>query len=63
MDIARKKVLKHIQSGLFDYFVNPEGSGYVKISKMADGKYMYMESMNMLFKIITYWGTADRFEP
>lgn len=62
--LSREKVkLNHIKSGLFDYFVNPDGSGYVKITKMSDGKYQYMESMNMLFKIITYWGTADKFEP
>jgi len=40
-----KKKLTRIRSGAFDYFVNPEGSGYIKIAKDENGKYLYMEHM------------------
>ena len=58
-----KKRLKYSKRGIFHYFVNPEGSGYIKITKTKDNTYVYMEHMNIRLKTVTYWGYADRFEP
>ncbi len=61
--------LVHSASGAFHYFVSPEGSGYIKVGDpkllMEKGKtgFLYMEHVHLLFTIITYWGTADRFNP
>jgi hypothetical protein len=57
------KPLNHVKSGMFDYFVNPDGDGYIKIAKMKDGTYAYMETMNVTFRVVTYWGIVDKFEP
>lgn len=48
------------QSGLFFYFFNPTGAGYIKISKVK-GKVFYMEHLTLGFKNITYWGIAKEF--
>lgn len=58
-----KKKLTYIQSGAFDYFVNPDGSGYMKIVKGENGKYLYMEHMSIGLQTITYWGVSEKFEP
>jgi hypothetical protein len=58
-----KKRLHHTKSGIFDYFVNPDGSGYIKISKAENGQYLYLEHMSLSFQTISYWGIADKFEP
>ncbi len=56
----------------FHYFVSPEGSGYIKVGDpkllpklLMEGKtgFLYMEHVHLLFTTITYWGTADRFNP
>jgi len=53
------KVLEYSTKGAFHYFVNKEGSGYVKIgdlSKMggAEKKYLYIEHVHLGFSTITY---------
>jgi len=58
-----RKNLIHSKSGVYDYFVNPDGSGYIKITRMVDGKYLYLEHMSLGLQTITYWGIADKFEP
>lgn len=58
-----KKKLTRIRSDAFDYFVNPEGSGYIKIAKDENGKYLYMEHMSFGLQTITYWGTSETFKP
>ena len=60
------KVLKYSTKGAFHYFVNEEGSGYIKIgdlSKMggAEKKYLYLEHIHLGFSTITYWGVVDSF--
>ena len=62
------KRLAHSASGAFHYFVSPEGSGYIKVGDpkllMEDKTgFRYMEHVHLLFTTITYWGTADRFNP
>lgn len=57
------KPMKYVKVGMFDYFVNPDGAGYVKIAKMKDGTYAYMETMNVTFRVVTYWGIVDKFKP
>jgi hypothetical protein len=58
-----KKKLKHVKSGAFDYFVNLDGSGYIKITKAENGKYLYLEHMSIGLQTITYWGISEKFEP
>ncbi|MFC1708834.1 hypothetical protein ACFL2J_02065 [Candidatus Omnitrophota bacterium] len=57
-----RKKLKYIRSGVFSYFVSEDGSGYIKISKMEEGKYLYLEHMNLGLHTITYWGIGDRLD-
>lgn len=57
-----KKKLNLVKSGVFYCFISPEGAGYIKIAKTDNGKYLYLESMNLAFQMISYWGTADRLE-
>ena len=58
-----KKKLVHSKNGVFDYFVNPEGSGYIKIAKTSNGKYLYLEHMSIGLQTVTYWGVAEEFKP
>lgn len=57
-----KKRLLHYHSGIYDLFVNPEGSGYIKITKTEDGKYLYFEHMSLGLDTITYWGFGNNLE-
>ncbi len=63
------KLLVHRISGAFHLFIASEGSGYIKVADpkllMEKGKtgFLYMEHMHLWFATITYWGTADRFNP
>ena len=63
------KRLVYSASGAFHYFIAPEGSGYIKVADpkllMEKGKtgFLYMEHVHLWFETITYWGTADRFNP
>ena len=56
------KPLLYSRSGIFHLFVNPDGSGYIKVAE-RDGKYLYMEHMSLVFGTVTYWGTAEEFKP
>ena len=59
-----KKELKYSQSGIFHYFVDPKGSGYIKITKGdEESPYFYMEHMNIALEMLTFWGVADKFKP
>lgn len=58
-----KKKLKYSKRGALHYFINPEGRGYIKISKARGGKYLYLEHMSRGLQTITYWGTADKLKP
>jgi hypothetical protein len=52
------KILNHSKSGIFDLYVNPSGSGYIKTAN-TDGQCLYMEHLTMQFQTITYWGTCE----
>ena len=54
------KVLRHHKSGVFDYFIQPEGSGYIKIMQNEEG-YAYIEHVHLGLDTITYWGVSDEF--
>jgi hypothetical protein len=48
--------LMRSNAGDWTYFVSPDGSGYVKILKNADGPFDYLEHVTSEFKTYTYWG-------
>ena len=55
----KNKVLEYSTKGAFHFFVNEEGSVYLKIddlSKMGgdEKKYLYLEPINLGFSTITY---------
>lgn len=52
------KRLFHYAEGASKYYVNPEGSGYVK-TVVVDGKCTYMEHLTTELKNITYWGECQ----
>lgn len=52
-----KKLVYH-KSGIYDYFNQPEGAGYIKITKNEDG-YVYMEHIHLGLETITYWGISE----
>ena len=57
---AHKKLLR-TESGYFTYFVNPEGTGYIKVFSGKRGAPLnpdwdYMEHATFQFETITYWG-------
>lgn len=60
---SRKNLgLIHSESGTFHTFVEPGGSGYIRVV-VAEGKTYYMEHLTMGLKNITYWGAAPGFTP
>lgn len=57
------KPLLYSKSGKFHNFVNPSGSGYIKIFQTEEGNYLYMEHMSLGLDTITYWGISEEFNP
>lgn len=56
------KRLIHKKTRGTDYFIDPEGSGFVKVIGGSDGV-AYMEHKHEATKQATYWGTAEHFDP
>ena len=52
------KPMIHTASGIYDYFINPTGSGYVKVLKSDEGC-EYLEHLNLHFGTINYYGECD----
>lgn len=52
------KELKRAESGSFIYFINPGGSGYIKVS-LLNGQCLYLEHLTLGLQTITYWGTCE----
>lgn len=50
------------QSGEISIFVEPGGTGYIRVSEQ-DGRILYLEHMAYGFKTISYWGVANSFSP
>ena len=61
--------LVHVESGIFHYFIEPGGAGFVKVSSVpipteaGDAKFAYLESLSLGLETITYWGLAGSFAP
>ena len=71
--------LIYTKSGFFHIFLDPRGSGYVKIAdasafseklganvyteKLGTNIYMYYEHLSAGLDTLTYWGTAESFSP
>jgi hypothetical protein len=56
------KLLVLKTSGVFTYFIEPGGAGYIKITA-AGNKFMYMEHMSSALQTWTYWGVSSSFNP
>lgn len=61
-----------IRSGLFDYFIDIRGGGYVKVldqrafasSPLYDGGLIqFFEHVSLGIGTLTYWGKAERYNP
>jgi len=49
--------LVRVASGIFDYFIEPGGAGYVKVAGLcAGGRAQYLEHMSLGLETYTYWG-------
>jgi hypothetical protein len=66
--------LIHAPSGLYHYFIDPRGGGYVKvldqtdlppesISRQPGPDVQFMEQVTLQLGTITYWGGASRWSP
>jgi len=68
-----QRQLIHYESGVFHYFVNPQGGGYIKVydqntlpDSMRDPtkpRIVYLEHLSLWLQTTTYWGSAEAFEP
>ena len=56
------KLLIHKRRRESDYFVEPNGEGFIKIIGEPNGA-AYMEHRRTQSKKITLWGTAEQFNP
>ena len=54
--------LTKTQSGAVTIFMEKGGAGYIRVVKTGD-KTLYMEHLGLMLEIITYWGTANDFNP
>lgn len=66
------KELVRVVSGAFQYFISPEGTGYVKVldshllqasTRPSGPRFQYMEHLPIMLSTITYWGAGDRRDP
>lgn len=64
--------LLYTMSGAFHIFMDPRGGGYVKVfdkNLLAESfrepgpRFTYLEHNHLWLNTITYWGTANAFEP
>ena len=56
--------LIHSGRGLYHYFIDPLGGGYVKVeADDSSGGYRYYEHINLGLATITYWGISSSFAP
>ncbi len=62
--------LIHHRSGVFHYFIDPTGGGYVKVfdtglvpESLRDPgpRFQYLEHVTLGLETITYWGASDDF--
>ena len=68
-----QRQLIHYESGVFHYFVDPTGGGYIKVYNqnilpefMRDStkpRFLYLEHLSVWLETTTYWGSAEVFEP
>jgi len=64
--------LLHSRSGVFDLFIEPGGSGYIKVLdqralpdflRVPGPAIQYLEQMTLGLATLTYWGEATDFSP
>ncbi len=52
------KLLYRSKSGAFIFFINQDGSGYIKAT-IINGQCQYLEHIGIGLQTITYWGTCE----
>ena len=55
--------LNHVSGGLYHYFIDPQGGGYVKVEQGFDGKVEFLEHVGVGMTTFTYFGKAKSFIP
>jgi len=55
--------LDHVAGGLYHYFIDPKGGGYVKVEHGLDGKIKFLEHVGIGMITFTYFGNATVFNP
>ena len=55
--------LDHVAGGLYHYFIDPKGGGYVKVEHGLDGKIEFLEHVGIGMTTLTYFGKAAVFNP
>ena len=58
----KNRPLIKTQSGDISIFLEPGGSGYIRVSE-REGQILYLEHMAYGFQTVNYWGTAVSFSP
>jgi hypothetical protein len=62
--------LLHQTSGMFHYFIDPRGGGYIKVLdthmlpaslRERGPRFRYMEHLTLWLDTITFWGTSEGF--
>ena len=59
----RKLIYSYPGYGDFHYFIDPQGSGYMKIARTPAGKVTFLEHVGLGMVTITYFGSAQSFTP
>lgn len=76
-DTRENRALIHRVSGIFHELIAPGGAGYLKVldqrnlpdplklltEEFAGAKVLYYEHIHSFFTTITYWGSAEEFNP
>lgn len=52
------KSLNHYVSGIFDVYVRPDSSDYIKTTHQ-ENQCIYMEHLTLAFQTVTYWGICE----
>ena len=55
--------LDHVVSGIYHFFIDPRGGGYVKIEQGLDGEIKFLEHVGIGLTTFTYFGQAKSFAP
>jgi hypothetical protein len=55
--------IDHFAGGLYHYFIDPRGGGYVKVEQGLDGEIKFLEHVSIGLTTFTYFGEVKYFNP